>query len=106
RCTTRPPGDPRKPPSSSSVTPASGATYNRAQRPCRPGLGGQRGVHLAPAALDLQAGPLPDGPEAPPPGSAPLAGRLVRTGRPARSGAADHRVPQRPAGLADPGAGG
>src|SRR5580692_9955021 len=73
RCTTRPPGDPRKPPSSSSAMTASGATFDLApgqKRPCRPGLGGQRGVHFAPAAVDLQAGPLPDGPEAPPPGSA------------------------------------
>ena len=49
-----------------------------AARACRAGLGGQRGVHLAAAAVDLQAGPVPDGPGTPPPGSAPLAGGLVR----------------------------
>lgn len=61
-------------------------------RSCRSCLGGQRGLYLVAAALDVAAGPVPDGQRFATTGSAPLAGGVEGAGGPARSGAADHRV--------------
>src|SRR5207344_2461314 len=61
-------------------------------RSCRSCLGGQRGLYLAAAPLDVAAGPVPDGQSFATAGSAPLAGGVGGAGGPARSGAADHRV--------------
>jgi len=61
-------------------------------RSCRSCLGGQRGLYLVAAALDVAAGPVPDGQRFATAGSAPLAGGVEGAGGPARSGAADHRV--------------
>src|SRR6266487_640451 len=61
-------------------------------RSCRSCLGGQRGLYLAAAALDVAAGPVPYGQRFATAGSAPLAGGVDGAGGPARSGAADHRV--------------
>src|SRR5262245_51539031 len=54
-------------------------------RSCRSGLGGQRGLRVVAPALDVTAGPVPDGQRLATAGSAALAGGVDGAGGPARS---------------------